>query len=101
MNDNTNFKAMLTMIYDMQIPIITVEYLNEKLYGEKWSMTHHIIIPDGKDKVTDFCFVDGHRTNNNYLFYVKSLNMNFEDAVVEFSKKTLKDQGARLTLTAI
>lgn len=101
MNDNTNFKAMLTMIWDMQTPVLTVEFLNEKLYGDKWNVTHHIIVSDGKDKVTDFCFIDGHRTNNNYLCYVKSLNISFEDAVIEFSKKTLKDQGARLTLTAV
>lgn len=101
MNDNTNFKTMLTMIWDMQVPILTVEFLNEKLFGDRWCVTHHIIVPSGKDKVTDFCFVDGRHTNNNYLYYVKPLDMSFEDAVVEFSKRTLKDQGARHTLTSI
>lgn len=101
MNDNTNFKTMLNMVWDMQVPVLTVEFLNEKLFGDRWSMTHHIIVPSGKDKATDFCFVEGRTTNNNYLYSVKPLDMSLEDAVIEFSKRTLKDQGARLTLTSI
>lgn len=101
MNDNTNFKTMLSMIWDMQTPVLTVEFLNEKLFGDRWCMTHHIIVPSSKNTVTDFCFVEGRTTNNNYLYSVKPLDMSFEDAVIEFSKRTLKDQGARLTLTSI
>lgn len=101
MNDNTNFKTMLNMIWDMQVSVMTVEFLNEKLFGDKWCMTHHIIVPSGKDKITDFCFVAGRSTNNNYLYSVNHVDMSFGDAVIEFSKLTLKDQGTKLTLISI
>lgn len=101
MNDNTNFKTMLTMMWDLQTSVITVESLSEKLYGDKWSVTHHIIIPNGTDKVTDFCFVDGRSTNNNYLYYVESIDMTFEEAVVEFSKEALRCQGSVMTIHAM
>ena len=97
MNNNTNFKTMLTMIWDMQTPVITVEFLDEKLHGDRWYVTHHIIVPSGKDKVTDIRFVDGRSTNNNYLFSIEHLDMSLMDALVEFSKKALASQGGQLT----
>ena len=101
MNDNSNFTNTLNMMWDLQVPIITVEMLDEEFY-DKWVYADHIIIPDGKDKVTDFMFVR-HRTKNteyDFLARVTSLDMGFEDAIVEFSKKTLRCQGARLKLHA-
>ena len=100
MNDNTNFATMLKMIRDMQVPIILLESLNEKLCDEPCT-THHIVIPSGEGKVTDFCFRDGLATNNNYLFFVKSVDMSFDDAIVHFSKMALNCHSTRLTLTSV
>ena len=97
MNENTNFATMLKMMWDMQVPIITVEFVDEKVYGDGWSVTHHIVVPDGADKVTDICFVDGSHTDNNYLVSIKQLDMKLMDALVEFSKKALASQGGKVT----
>lgn len=98
MNENTNFTTMLKMMWDMQVPIITVESVEEKVYGDRWSVTHHIVVPNGKDKVTDICFVDGNHTDKDYLVSIKQLDMNLMDALVEFGKKALVSQGGILTL---
>ncbi len=98
MNENTNFSTMLKMMWDMQMPIITVEFVSEKIYSDRWYLSHHIIVQSGKDKVTDICFVDGSHTDNNYLVYIKQLDMSFTDAITEFSKKVFASQGGKLTL---
>ena len=100
MNDKTNFKTMLDMMWDLQTSVITIEFLSEKLYSDGYSVTHHIVVPSGKNNVTDICFVDGRSTNNNYLFSIKPLEMTFEDAIVHFSKMTLRCQGSVMKLYA-
>lgn len=101
MNDKTNFKTMLAMMWDMQASVITLEFFCEKIYGDTFSTTHHIIVPSGKDKITDFCFVDSRSTNNNHLFYVKTYELTFEQAVIKFSKMALRCQGAVMTIHAM
>ena len=99
MNENkTNFEMMVQMLYDLQTSIITVEWLEEKFW-ERPALTKHIIIPDGKDKVTDFMFVCANKTN--FLASVHSLDMSFEDAITEFSRRTLRCQGAVFKLTSL
>ena len=97
MNENTNFKTMLAMMWDMQNPIITVEFLSEKLHYDEYFTTHHIIVPDDKDKVIDFCFVEGRHTTNNYLYYTKSVDITLDEALVRYSKEVMRGQ-AKLTL---
>lgn len=97
MHDRTNFATMLKLMWDMQNPLITIEFLDEKLCGDKWYVTHHIVVPNGKDKVLDFCFVDGRSTNNNYLYCIDQLDMDLLSAVTHFSKRVLASQGAKLT----
>ena len=98
MNENTNFDTMLKMMWDMQTPIITVESVGEKIYSDGWSVTHHIIVPSGKDKVIDMCFFDASCSHNNYLVYMKQLDMSLNDALIEFSKRVISSQGGKLTL---
>lgn len=98
-----NFKTMLSMMWDLQSSIITVEGLEEEFY-DKWAITNHIIIPDGLNKVTDFMFIQC-RCNigeepHYFLANVTSLDMGFKDAIVHFSNKTMRSQGAVLTLHA-
>lgn len=97
MNDKTNFDKMLNLIWDMQTPNITVECLSERLHYDGFATTHHIIVADGKDKVLDFCFVEGRNTDNNYLYYVKSVDITFEEALMRYSKEVMRGQG-KLTL---
>lgn len=67
------------------------------MYGDRWSVTHHIVVPSGKDKMMDICFVEGSHTDNNYLVSMKQLDMSLNDALIEFSKQTLASQGGKLT----
>lgn len=97
MNENINFATMLKMMWDMQVPIITVEFVDENVYGDRWSVTHHIVVPNGTDKVSDFCFVDDSHPDNNYLVSIKQLDMSLMEALVEFGKKALASQGGKLT----
>lgn len=97
MSENTNFDIMLRMMWDMQTPVITVEFLDEKLYGDRWYVTHHILVPSEKDKLTDFCFVNGRNTNNRHLCCINHLDMNLMSALTEFGKKALASQGGKLT----
>lgn len=88
---NNNFDTMITMIRDMQTPILTVEHLSEDLpHGQ--SITKHIIIPNSIGCIINFCFVDDH------LYSVDHTFMRFDDAIIEFSKKTMGRPGAKLTL---
>ena len=93
----TNFETMLKMMWDMQVPIITVESVDENVYGDRWSVTNHIVVPNGKDKITDICFVDGNHSDRDYLVSIKHLDMDLMTALVEFSKKALASQGGKLT----
>lgn len=95
MNDNTNFKTMLNMMWDMQLPVITVEFLEEDFYG-KPAHTSHIIIPNANNEVTDFMFVRTRDTD--FLASVSHLKMSFEEALIYFSEKALRNQGALLKL---
>ena len=96
MNENTNFATMLKMIWDMPVPFITVEDIGEKVYSDGWSVTHHIVVPSGKDKVVDICFVDGRL--NEHLVSIKQLDMGLMDAITEFGKRVIASQGGKLTL---
>lgn len=99
MTKNPNFKTMLNMMTNLQLPIITVELLDEMFYCER-TLTNQIIIPSGKDKVTHFTFVRNRGKEGDFLGSVNSLDMCFDDALKHFSKKVLASQGARLTLHA-
>lgn len=99
MNNNTNFDNALKMMWSLQNSIITVEMLKELFYDE-CVYTNHIIIPDGMDKVTDFMFVQHRCQNDNFLAGVTSLDMSFEEALMHFSKKTIRSPGAILKLDA-
>ena len=90
-----NFETMLKMMWSLQLPIITVQGLEEEVYG-KWGWTHHIIIPSANDEVTDFIFVD--TRTDDLLVGVTHLKMNFKDAITHFSEQTLRNQGAILKL---
>ena len=100
MNENkTNFDAMLNVLMgDLQVPIITVQSLEEEYWGQP-AATNHIIIADGKDKVTDFTFVVTGKTD--FLGHVHSLDMSFQDAIVEFSRRTLRCHYAVFKLYAL
>lgn len=89
--NKTNFDIMLSKMWDMQVPIITVECVGEKYYDE-YHMASHIIVPDGADRVTDFVFIDTAGKDDDFLARVHSLDMNFKDAISEFSLKTLRSQ---------
>lgn len=97
MNDKTNFDIMLSKMWDMQVPIITVECVGEKYYNE-YHMASHIIIPDGVDRVTDFIFIDTAGKGGDFLASVHSLSMNFKDAISDFSLKVLRSQGGVMKL---
>ena len=100
MNENkTNFDVMLNVLMgDLMNPIIVVEWLEEE-YWDKPALTKHIIVPDGKDRVTDFTFVVTDKTN--FLARVHSLDMSFQDAITEFSRRTLRCHGAVFQLCAM
>lgn len=98
MNNKTVFEIMLDQMWELQTSIITVEGLDEEFYCQP-AYTSHIVIPDGKNKVTDFMFVRG-RNYDDFLASVHSLDMSFNDAIVEFSKRTMGSMGAVLKLHA-
>lgn len=95
MKENTNFDAMLNIMWDLQLPIITVRGLEEEVYG-KWGCTNHIIIPSANDEVTDFIFVDAR--GGDFLVGVTHLKISFKDAIVHFSEQTLRNPGAILKI---
>ena len=97
MNDKTVFDTMLSNMWELQTSIITVEGLDEE-FCNKPAHTSHIIIPDGVDKVTDFMFV--RYRSGNFLANVHFLDMSFNDAIVEFSKRTIRSQGSIMKLYA-
>jgi hypothetical protein len=96
MNKNTDFSAMLDMMWDLQVPIITVTHLDEEVDGQR-THTNHIIISDNKGKVTDFTFVRSH-DKGSILVKITSLDMDFNGALVYYADKTLKSRGAILEM---
>ena len=100
MNENkTHFETMVNLLMaELQGSIITVEGLEEEFW-EQPALTKHIIIPDGKDKVTDFMFVVTGKTD--FLARVHSLDMSFQDAIAEFSRRTLRCHYAMFKLTSL
>ena len=87
MNNKTNFATMLDMMWNLQTSIITVKGLAEKFYGMP-NMIDYIVIPNGTTSVTEFVFIRD-RDGGDHLVCVKSLDMNFNDAITHFSKKVL------------
>lgn len=97
-NNITNFATMFNLMFDMQVPIITVENISEKFY-EEWHHASKIIIPDGKDKVTVFTFIDTYK-DTDFLAQVHSLDMSFGEAIMTFSEAALKHQGGVMSVHA-
>lgn len=97
MNAN-NFETMLNMMVDMQVPIITAESVSEKFCNE-WHLASKIIVPDGKDKVTVFTFIDTFK-DTDFLAQVHSMDMSFGEAIMVFSEEVLRHQGGALRVLA-
>lgn len=95
-NHATNFAAMLDLMLDMQVPIITVESVSEKHYNE-WHHASKIIIPDGKDKVTVFTFIDTYK-DTDFLAQVHSMDMSFGEAIMVYSEEVLRHQGGLMAV---
>lgn len=99
---NDSYKSILESVYDMQVPIITVEYLDERLWPNKdmTYRTNHIIIPEGKDKVLDFTFARNGK-DGYILVTIKTLEMSFKEAIVMYSNMVLGDLGAQFHIVSL
>ena len=96
-----HFNSMLSTLKQMQLPILTVENLIENVFADEDVETKHIVIHANNGKTTDFVFIQVPKSEAYTLFSVNHLNMNLNEAIVHFSKITLRIPGAIMKLESL
>ena len=90
------FETLLDMMMDLQVSVFTVEYIREMWYGE-WTDTYHIVVPDSSTSIIDYAFIRCNKDEHR-LIYATHIDMPFAEAMVQYTTKTIRNQGAKFTL---